>query len=261
MSQNFHRLVIERAWDTTARARAAQFRVPEQLSQEFAYRAGQYIRLRMETDAGVEEPAYSLCSSPEAGEPLTIAVKRSDGSSIAGIVQSKLVTGATIEVSSPKGAFGIDLDPDSQRTIVLVAGGSGIAPLMSIAKTVLVTEPHSRLVLIYANSSPDEIMFACELDELSNVSNGRLIIEHVVESGGTRQTPCIDSLHQGRVTLDLLSEVLPVSVLRASSTEVLLCGPVGMIDAVSAAFEVLGVASEHIHFESFSSTAPSSPIE
>lgn len=260
MSQTYHRLVIERAWDTTPRARAAQLRVPEHLSREFAYRAGQYIRLRVETDSGVEEPAYSLCSSPEAGEPLTIAVKRSDGSSIAGIVQSKLVTGATIEVSSPRGAFGIAAEPDSHRTIILVAGGSGIAPLLSIAKTALITEPHSSVVLIDANSSAEEIMFADELSELSNAWLGRLLIEHVLESD-TSKHDHIGRIHRGRVTRELLTSVLSASVLRDPSTEVLLCGPSGMIDAVSAAIEVLGVSSEHIHFESFSSTAPPTPIE
>jgi ring-1,2-phenylacetyl-CoA epoxidase subunit PaaE len=261
MSRIFHRLVIERAWDTTPRARAAQLRVPEHLSREFAYRAGQHIQLRAQTDSGVEEPAYSLCSSPEAGEPLTIAVKRSEGSSISGIVQSMLVTGATIEVSLPNGTFGIAREPDSHRTIILVAGGSGIAPLLSISKTVLLTEPHSRVVLIDANTSAEEIMFAAELTELSKAWQGRLVVEHVLESGHVDESVRSGRVHQGRVTIDVLSSILAPSLLRDPSTQVLLCGPSAMIDAVSAALEVLGVAPEHIHFESFSSTAPSSPIE
>ncbi len=261
MSRIFHRLLIERAWDTTPRARAAQLRVPEHLGREFLYRAGQYIRLRVQTDAGVEEPAYSLCSSPDVSEPLTIAVKRSDGSAVAGHVQSLLVTGATIEVSLPKGAFGIAPQPDSRRTIILVAGGSGIAPLLSIAKTVVNTEPNSRVILIDANNSTEEIMFAEELTELACAWPGRLDVEHVIESARADEHLSSGRVHSGRVTVELLSSVLPASVLRDPSTEVLLCGPPAMIDAVSASLEVLGITSEHIHFESFSSTAPSSTTE
>lgn len=261
MPQIFHRLVIERAWDTTPRARVAQLRVPEQLRQEYVYRAGQYVQLRVETEGAVEEPFYSLCSSPEGAEPLTIAVKRSDGSSIAGLVQSKLVAGATIEVSLPNGAFGLAQKPDSHRTVILVAGGSGIAPLLSIAKTVLITEPHSHVILIDANSSAEEIMFAEELSELVHAWPGRLVVEHVLESVDGDESVGSVRVHHGRITIDLLSSVLSPSLLRDQSTEVLLCGPSAMIEHISASLEVLGVASEHIHFESFSSTAPSSPIE
>ena len=260
-SDEFFPLVVERAWDTTPRARAATFRIPEQLRESFAYRTGQYIKVRVDVDGATEEHAYSLCSSHEAAEPLTIAVKRSDTSSVASRVQDMLRVGNIVMVCPPKGAFGIHLDPSNDRTIVLIAGGSGITPLWAIAKSVLVVEPLSRVVLVYANTSADEVMFARELQQLRSEVAGRLIIAHVLESGDGAQALTADVVRYGRISVETLAQIIAPADIADSSTEYLLCGPGGMIDAVSEMLLLMGASAEHIHFESFSSTAHTSTLE
>ncbi|MFM8770697.1 MAG: FAD-binding oxidoreductase [Candidatus Kapaibacterium sp.] len=257
----FFPLVVERAWDTTPRARAATFRVPEQLREMFAYRTGQYIKVRLNVDGAAEEHAYSLCSSREADEPLTIAVKRSDASLVASRVQELLHVGNTVMVCPPKGAFGIPLDPSNIRTVVLVAGGSGITPLWAIAKSVLVVEPFSRVVLVYANATADEVMFARELEQLRSEVAGRLVIAHVLENVDGAQALTADAVHHGRISVETLVQTVTPENIADTTTEYLLCGPGGMIDAVSEKLLLMGASVEHIHFESFSSTAPTSTFE
>lgn len=257
----FFPLVVERAWDTTPRARAATFRVPEQLRETYAYRTGQYIKLRLDVDGVTEDHAFSLCSSREADEPLTIAVKRNDTSSVASRVQEMLHAGNTVMVCPPKGSFGIQLDPSNNRTIVLVAGGSGITPLWAIAKSVLVAEPLSRVVLVYANATADEVMFIHELEQLRSEAGGRLVIAHVLENVNGAQALTADALHHGRITVETLVQIIAPEDLANTTSEYLLCGPGGMIDAVSEILLLMGVAAEHIHFESFSSTDPTSTLE
>lgn len=260
-SDEFFPLVVERAWDTTPRARAAAFRVPEHLREMFAYRTGQYVKVRVDVDGVLDEHAYSLCSSREADEPLIIAVKRSDTSSIASRVQDILRVGNTVMVCPPKGAFGIQLDPSHNRTIVLIAGGSGITPLWAIAKSVLVVEPLSRVVLVYANATADEVMFARELEQLRSEASGRLFIAHVLENIDGAQILTADIVHHGRISVEALAQVIAPSDIADTTTEYLLCGPGGMIDAVSEHLLLMGAFAEHIHFESFSSTAPPSTLE
>ncbi|MBU3678082.1 MAG: hypothetical protein FGM32_00555 [Candidatus Kapabacteria bacterium] len=260
-SDEFFPLVVERAWDTTPRARAAAFHIPEWLRETFAYRAGQYIKVQVDGNGSTEEHAYSLCSSLEAGEPLTIAVKRSDASSVAARVQAMLYAGNTVMVCPPKGTFGIHLDPSHNRTIVLVAGGSGVTPLWAIAKSVLVVEPLSRVLLVYANASADEVMFARELERLRSEVAERLVIAHVLESLVGAEVLTADAVHHGRITVETLSHTIAPAIIADSSTEYLLCGPGGMIDAVSENLQLMGASAEHIHFESFSSTASTSTFE
>lgn len=260
MSATMYPLVVERAWDTTPRARVAQLHVPDSMREVFSYRAGQYITIQVVNHGIVEEHAYSLCSSPLTGEPLTIAVKRSSDSHVASLVQSMLQPGAILHVCAPQGSFGLELQTVHHRTVVFVAGGSGITPLFSLAKSVLYGEPQSSVILVCANTDPSEVMFAVELSDLCQQFGERLTILHVLEDVAQNASNLVGRCHLGRIDQGALLAAIPTEVLQSSTTEVFLCGPSGMIESVSRLLGVLGVRSEHIHFESFSSTAPSSTL-
>jgi ring-1,2-phenylacetyl-CoA epoxidase subunit PaaE len=258
-SNAYHRLVVERVWDTTPRARVAQFCVPEHLLKTFGHRAGQYVVLHVELDGVWQEHAFSLCSSPEAGQPITIAVKRSDTSRSALLIQELLHPGASIMVSPPQGSFTIDLQPDSSRHVVLFAAGSGITPLLSIATSMLVMESGSVVELVYANVSAEDTMFAEELRELRREHGDRLRVIMLIEEGQGDMLADIAEVRSGRLTeADVIAIV---ERLRADdeSTEYALCGPPGFIEMVHTALGIIAVPSQHIHIESFSSTPRPTP--
>jgi ring-1,2-phenylacetyl-CoA epoxidase subunit PaaE len=254
MSKTFHRLQVERAWDTTPRARVAEFRVPEDLEREFAYRAGQYVMVRIDVDGVEQDHAFSLCSSPEAGQPLTIAVKRTDSSLVAAHIQSLLLPGKWLMVRPPSGTFVFDLSPNRQRTFVLFAAGSGITPLLSIATSVLHTEPQSSVHLVYANVSATDTMFVDELRQLKKQFAERLQVSFALEDVTQAHLDDIGSVQVGRFGATDIVEAADQAQRAALPTEFAICGPSGFIELVTTSLGVFGVPSEHIHVESFSSS-------
>jgi ring-1,2-phenylacetyl-CoA epoxidase subunit PaaE len=90
--------------------------------------------------------------------------------------------GDTIELMPPYGKFTVVPDANRSTTYVLIAGGSGITPMMGIAKAVLNDEPKSHLILLYANRNPESVIFKDTLAEMEKSSNGRLKIIHNYDS-------------------------------------------------------------------------------
>ncbi|HBB25732.1 MAG TPA: hypothetical protein DCZ59_05650 [Bacteroidetes bacterium] len=258
-SNAYHPLVIERAWDTTPRARVAQFRVPEHLRQTFTHRAGQYVMLRVELDGVWQEHAFSLCSSPEAGQPLTIAVKRTDTSRSAPLIQSLLQPGTGILVSPPQGSFTIDLHPESSRRVALFAAGSGITPLLAIATSVLVSEPLSTIELFYANVSAADTMFADELRRLHGEHGERLRVVVLLEEGAGGVLADFAEVRTGRLVAADVMEAVERHRNSSETTDYALCGPPGFLEMVNAALGIIAVPAQHIHIESFSSTPRPTP--
>ncbi|MBU3698698.1 MAG: hypothetical protein FGM33_01625 [Candidatus Kapabacteria bacterium] len=254
MAKTFHSLQVERAWDTTPRARVAQLRVPENLQDVFAYRAGQYVMLRVIIDGVEQDHAFSLCSSPEAGQPLTIAVKRTDTSLVAAHIQSLLQPGSMLLVRPPTGAFTFELSSEQQRSFVLFAGGSGITPLLSIATSVLYAEPLSKVRLIFANVSAADTMFAHELRQLKEKYAERLQVSFALEDASDAALADIGEIRPGRLAAGDIVECAEQVRAIDGSAEYAICGPPGFIDLVSSSLSMIGVASEHIHIESFSSS-------
>lgn len=164
-------------------ARAITFRVPDGAESAFAYRAGQFLTVAVPSgERGLAARCYSLCSAPGepgiAGETLTIAVKRTTEGYASNWICDHLEVGATLRALPPSGIFtpaSYDVD------LLLLAGGSGITPMMSIARTAL-ARGTARVTLFYANRDEASVMFAQELSELAAAHPERLRVVHWLES-------------------------------------------------------------------------------
>ena len=106
------------------------------LDAPFDWIHGQYLTLRRDFDGTEIRRSYSICSAP--GTPCQIAVKRVDGGAFSTWVNDDLTPGDTLDAMPPAGRFHTPLDPDAATHYLLVAAGSGITPILSIARTVLV---------------------------------------------------------------------------------------------------------------------------
>jgi ring-1,2-phenylacetyl-CoA epoxidase subunit PaaE len=150
----------------------------------------------------------------------------------------------------PAGRFYTELNPQNTKRYLAFAAGSGITPVFSIIKTVLLTEPHSQVTLIYGNRGRNSIIFKEALDGLKNKFLARLSVYHVLsrEQGDT-------DLLFGRIdkqkAQQFLSKIIPPSEI----DETFICGPEEMIFGVKDALTEAGVAPEKIHFELFTSAA------
>lgn len=229
----FHRLRVAEVVRETADAVSVVLAVPPELTRRYAYRPGQFLTLRIPgLDGASLARCYSLSSSPHQGGDLRVTVKRVTGGRGSGWLVDQLRADTELDVLPPAGMFTPkSLDED----LLLVAGGSGITPVMSILRATLATG-RGRLVLLYANRDEQSVIFADELRELAAAHPDRLLVLHWLES------------LQGRPDGPRLTAMLRPLI---GSREVFLCGPSPFMDAATHALRDAGVPRSRLHIERF----------
>ncbi|SEK32325.1 ring-1,2-phenylacetyl-CoA epoxidase subunit PaaE [Roseateles sp. YR242] len=245
MSLHFHPLRLRAKHQDTDDAVVLSFEVPEALRETFRFTQGQYLTLRGDVNGNDLRRSYSICAGVDDGE-LRVGVRQVPGGAFSCWVHDALQPGDTVQVFPPQGRFHVPLDPALGRHHVGIAAGSGITPILSIMKTVLAREPHSRFTLIYGNRRPASTMFKEELEDLKNRYLTRLSLHHVF----SREH--VDApLMQGRLDKDKLAAFLRGPVPAASVDQVFVCGPFEMNEQAEAALHEAGVPPERIHIERF----------
>ncbi|MFB7608960.1 2Fe-2S iron-sulfur cluster-binding protein [Streptomyces gardneri] len=227
-----HRLRVVQVIPETADAHSLVLQAPPESADRFTYRPGQFLTLKLPgADGRPAARCYSLAGSPHTGEPLKVTVKRVAGGHGSNWVCDHVAAGDELEVLPPAGTF----TPDSlDRDLLLAAGGSGITPVLSIAKSVL-AGGQGRVVLLYANRDESSVIFRDELRELAANHPDRLLVVHWLES------------LQGLPRADRLAAALAPYADR----EAFVCGPEPLMDAVEQALGAVGTPGHRIHRERF----------
>lgn len=165
--------------EETADAHSISFDLPDDIAGHFGYRPGQFLTVAVPSDrTGLAARCYSLSSSPVGGGPLTITVKRTVDGYASNWICDHLREGDTLRVLPPSGIF----TPASlSADLLLLAGGSGITPMLSITRTAL-SQGTGRVVLFYANRDERSVIFAADLAELAAQHPDRLVVVHWLES-------------------------------------------------------------------------------
>ncbi|MVN77431.1 phenylacetate-CoA oxygenase/reductase subunit PaaK [Hymenobacter sp. HMF4947] len=242
----FHKLTIKSITRETPDCVSLAFEVPAELRDTFRYTPGQYLTLRREHEGEELRRSYSLCSSP-LEEEWRVAIKQVPGGRFSTLaVADGLRPGDTLDVMPPQGRFTAQLHPAQAKLYVLFAAGSGITPVFSIAKTVLLTEPNSRVYLVYGNRGRNSIIFKEAIEGLKNKFLERLSVYHVL----SREQGDAD-LFFGRIDKGKAAQFLQKIVPADRIDECFICGPEDMILGVKEALAEAGVAPEKIHFELF----------
>lgn len=229
----------------TAEAVSLEFDVPQDLKEEFSFKAGQYITVKTELDGKEVRRAYSLCTPP-SDQTIKVTVKEVKDGTFSVVANNKLKPGDTLEVHPPEGRFIFEPRREGgPSTYAAFAAGSGITPVLSILKTVLQSEKHSRFVLIYGNKTPDDTIFFKDLLELQAEHPDRLFIEFVYSKTKEEQS------HYGRIDISTVNYVLKNKFKGTEFNRFYLCGPEPMINTVSDVLFDHGVPQEKIRFELF----------
>jgi len=181
------------------------------------YQAGQFITLVDNSGSREIRRSYSIISSPVLNEPLSIAVKRIDN----GVFSRKLIDRVRIGDSLlTTGAAGFFRLPDNIKfftSIFFFAAGSGIAPILSLIKTVLLLYPDISVYLIYSNRSRETTAFYHELQRLKLCHPDQLHIDYLFSSES--------DLRKARLNRDLLLEFLKIKHFNREKTLFYTCGP------------------------------------
>ena len=234
----------------TADAVAVTFELPADLEQTYRFTPGQHLTLRRVIDGQDLRRTYSVCSSAVAG-PLRVAVKRLDGGAFSSWATGALQVGDSLEVLPPAGRFGPSLDPRRRRRYGLVAAGSGITPVLSIAATALEVEADSEVVLLFGNRTSRDVMFLEELADLKDSHPARLQVLHVL----SREEQASELL-SGRLDRQRFERLLATLVPVADVDEWYLCGPFGVVTDGRAALLAAGADPGSVHVELFHADPP-----
>lgn len=219
--------------------------------EKFNYEPGQFLTIIQEVDGKKIRRAYSLCTTPFEDEFPAVTVKRVSGGVMSNFLNESIKPGDELEVMEPMGLFTTEYKPDNTRHAVFFGGGSGITPLISIIRSVLLKEPESKASLVYGNRSTDYIIFRELLDELQSKYPERFSVIHILEEG--------DADYSGRPTKEMVDQIC-TSISCDSQTEFYICGPQPMMDISYDGLIDAGYSKERIRIESFEA-GKTSPIE
>ena len=241
----FYRLTVKDIKALTPNSVAITFSIGDQHKSLFQFKAGQYITIKKEIGGQELRRAYSISSAPDNPD-ITIGVKRVDRGGFSDYANTKLKEGDILEVSAPEGRF--VFDSDQKKEVMGIAAGSGITPIMSIARTVLSSHPESSFALLYGNQSKFETMFYEEIQELQEKYTDRFKVQQIYSRSKEE-----DALF-GRIDTSIMNFALKNRFQDYAFDSYYLCGPESMITSVRESLESKGIPQENILFELF--TAP-----
>ncbi|MFS4492780.1 2Fe-2S iron-sulfur cluster-binding protein [Maribacter sp. 2308TA10-17] len=243
---DFHSLTVKHIKKLTPSSVAITFDIPKDLIQTFDFEAGQYITIKKEIKGQELRRAYSISSVPKK-DSITIGVKKVDRGGFSDFAHSKLAEGDTLEVMPPEGRF-VFVPTESPKNIAAFAAGSGITPIMSIAKTVLDSNSANTFVLVYGNKSYEETMFYTDLVKLQLDYTNRFFVYFTNSQAQEK-----DSLF-GRIDTSTVNYALKNKHKDVDFDGYYLCGPEAMINKVTETLIDNDVAKDKIHFELFTAT-------
>jgi ring-1,2-phenylacetyl-CoA epoxidase subunit PaaE len=238
----FHALRVAAVQPLCEDAAAVSFEIPEPLAEEFAFSPGQSLTLRRVVDGRDERRSYSICSP--AGSVPRIGVRVVPGGLFSSWLVNDVRPGDTVEVMAPTGAFTPDLTTPGHH--VLIAAGSGITPMVSIAESVLAADDRSTVALFYGNRRSGTVMFADELADLKDLHPTRFQLAHVLS-----REPREAEVLSGRLDAERLSALIDSLVDVQAADHWWLCGPHGMVRDAQRVLAGLGVPADRVHQELF----------
>jgi ring-1,2-phenylacetyl-CoA epoxidase subunit PaaE len=245
MTPRYHSLRIAEVRRETPDSVSLVFELPRELEPEYRFQPGQHLSLRAQVGGEELRRSYSICSGLDDGE-MRIAVKKVAGGRFSVWVNESLAPGDAIDVMTPEGRFHVPLDAGHAKHYVAFAAGSGITPILSLAKTALAREPKSRFTLVYGNRRQSSVMFHEMLEDLKD----RYLTRFAMFNVFSREEQDVE-LFNGRLDADKVRAFLAALVPPDTIDEAFVCGPSTMIDEVESALLIAGVPAAHVHVERF----------
>lgn len=215
------------------------------------FRAGQYLSVNLRIGNAVLTRPYSIASSPSRalrGE-YVITVKRVESGFASGFILDTWEEGAEVSVSAPEGCFYYEPLRDA-KTIVGIAGGSGITPFLSLANAINEQTEDAQLILLYGCRNENEILFKEELDTLA-AENEKIKVVYVLSDSKKKK----EGLEKGFIDRKLIKKYAP------EKFSIFVCGPKAMYDFAREEIKKLGIEKKYVRFELFGAANDASELK
>lgn len=238
-AHGFHLVRVKEVVAETDDTRSFVLDIPDGLRDVLAYQAGQFCTFRVRLGDDQQLRSYSMSSAPGIDDDLTVTVKRVPGGLVSNWFIDEVSAGDVVELTRPAGVFTVR---DGEHPLVAFCGGSGITPVMSIAKAVLGSSRRSMKVL-YANRDHRSVIFERALCGLARQYPDRFELRHHFDSEeGFVASATVEEFAAGALDADFY-----------------ICGPQPFMDLVESTLAGLGVEPDHILLERFDSLPPPEP--
>ncbi|MEQ3500040.1 ferredoxin--NADP reductase [Tenacibaculum sp. SSH1-16] len=249
----FHKLKVLEVKKETNDSVSVSFDVPYELYETFNFKAGQYITLKFVINGEEARRSYSLCSSPALEELLKVGVKRVKKGLVSNHINDNLKSGDIVEVMVPDGRFFANVQKSNYKTYYLFAAGSGITPILSILRTVLLTEEKSYVNMIYGNRNQETIMFKEELEVLKKEFPERFALIYTLSKPKRSFWSSKNKMNyrKGRVDKTTIEWFINKFPPYAQNAEYFICGPGTMIENTQKVLQSMDVPDTRIFIESF----------
>jgi ferredoxin-NADP reductase len=209
------------------------------------HKAGQHVDVRLTAEDGYQaQRSYSIASAPEDGR-LEIVVERLDDGEVSPYLTDELRVGDRLELRGPIGGW-FTWEARDGGPLLLVAGGSGIAPLMAMIRHRAAANSDASCRLLYSSRSREDTIYAEELDRLA-AEDGTLEVIHTL----TRSQPPGWTGYSRRIDREMLGEVAPSPEERPLA---FVCGPTPLVEATATALVELGHDPARVKTERFGPT-------
>ena len=228
--------------DETPAVRSIAFTVPDWPG----HRAGQHLDLRLTAEDGYSvERSYSIATEPGRGDEVGITVERIPDGEVSPFLHEIVVPGDRLELRGPVGGYFV-WEASQAEPLFLVAGGSGVVPLMAMLRHRAREGSRTPARLLVSSRSEDEIIYRAELDRLAGGADG-LEVVHTL----TRSHPPSWTGYTRRIDDRMLADVLePLG----SSARCYICGPTALVEVAANALLRLGLPADRIRTERFGPT-------
>lgn len=213
------------------------------------HRAGQHYDLRFTAEDGYQaQRSYSIASEPERSREIDLTVERLEDGEVSGYMHDVLIPGDLIEVRGPIGGYFV-WEAAYDGPVLLVAGGSGVVPLMSMIRHRFAAHASTPMRLLFSSRTPDDIIYAQELDAFASSQDGFEVFHTL-----TRQQPPGWKGYSRRIDATMLREV---NNSFGGMSQVYICGPTLLVEAAANALAEIGIPPTQIRTERFGPTGTS----
>ena len=216
------------------------------------------MNLTLSIDGQIIKRSYTIASSPTQRGHVELTIKRNPQGAASRYMHDILKVGDSIRIGAPAGKFFFnDLKAEA---VVLISGGVGITPLMSILRQLTDRAWHGTIYFIHAVRSSDDMIYANELVSLANRFENLRVLKYYSRSAPTKpsELPLLRWQNRsGYVVAEDLNELIPNLV----SLPIFLCGPEAMMQAVRKSFVSFGIPSDNISTEEFISPKATSVLD
>jgi ring-1,2-phenylacetyl-CoA epoxidase subunit PaaE len=248
----FFTLPINNIYKETQDAVSIELKVPSNLKNSFQFKAGQYLTVKTHINGEAVQRCYSISSNPSNTDKLTIAIKKVVGGKMSTHLVDKGNSLGSIESMVPMGIFNLNENHTSNH-LLMISGGSGITPMLSIIKDELEQSPNRKITLIYGNRTEQDVIYCKQLKKLEE-DNDRLTVIHVLES----ESDITEYI--GMPNRDMLTHIIDEHSIDLKNVIACICGPLPMMKAAEQLLHDRGVNKSNILIEYFESPVEESTM-